>query len=226
MNMLLPARLRRSLIQHGPLKTMGLAARKLVAIVRPGPDYYARDTFDATHGTDTGGLVVPARADVVGNNVDHGIHYRGVDSIDFRGSFTELAGQVARYTFVDLGCGKGRPLILAWQMGFTRIHGVEYATGLARIAQQNCRRCRVPAVVICADATTYGFPAGPLVVFMYNPFREEPMLAVAANLQVHAARYPVHIVYRNPECRAVWQGQDWLEQVRNEKCLAVFRSRA
>ncbi|MBZ5489392.1 MAG: class I SAM-dependent methyltransferase [Acidobacteriia bacterium] len=44
------------------------------------------------------------------------------------------------FTFIDLGSGKGRALLMAAQYGFKRIIGVEFMPELHRVAQENIRK--------------------------------------------------------------------------------------
>ena len=44
------------------------------------------------------------------------------------------------FTFIDIGSGKGRALLLAADYPFRRILGLELLPGLYRVAQQNIRQ--------------------------------------------------------------------------------------
>src|SRR5688572_5603070 len=79
-------------------------------------------------------------------------------------------------TFLDLGCGAGRALLMASLYPFKRIIGVEFAAELAALATKNIRRGRHPdqrctAIEVWhSDATRITWPDGPLVVYLFNPF--------------------------------------------------------
>src|ERR1700719_3166712 len=47
------------------------------------------------------------------------------------------AARIEAYTFVDIGAGKGRALLLAAELPFRKVIGVELSEELARIAQKN-----------------------------------------------------------------------------------------
>jgi SAM-dependent methyltransferase len=110
------------------------------------------------------------------------------------------------FTFIDLGSGKGRTLLMASDYGFRRIVGVELIPALHQIAQENVRQYKSESQkcfaleAICADATTFSFPEEPLVVFLFNPFGETGMRQMVANLeQSRSARpRPVYVLYHNP----------------------------
>ena len=100
--------------------------------------------------------------------------------------------------FVDLGCGKGRALIMASWYPFQSIHGVELSPRYAEAAQDNVTsylaRPRGPAVrcsrvtVLCANALHYDFPATDLLVFMYRPFKGQVFQGVLDRLHEHSRR--------------------------------------
>src|SRR5215469_3038979 len=86
--------------------------------------------FDQIHGTDTSGLV-PAADLVTGHpNDEHVTAYYAVApsilrELVQRWRDTPPLKPLSRYTFLDLGCGKGRALMLASQFNFREVVGVE-----------------------------------------------------------------------------------------------------
>jgi SAM-dependent methyltransferase len=110
------------------------------------------------------------------------------------------------FTFLDLGSGKGRTLLMASDYPFRRIVGVELLPALHRIAQENLRLYKNDAQkcfameTICADANEFSFPEEPLVVYMFNPLPESGMRRVCANLERSLRERPraVHVLYHNP----------------------------
>lgn len=115
------------------------------------------------------------------------------------------------YTFVDVGAGKGRALLLATEMPFRKAIGVELNEELARIAQRNLTwwmqiaRRQTKARVIHQDATEFPWPRPPLLVFLNNPFDCTLVERMAAKLAMVAARGPslIDLVYVNPGCADV-----------------------
>ncbi len=114
--------------------------------------------------------------------------------------------EVAACTFVDLGCGKGRPLLVAMEFPFKEIVGVELSSAFAAIARNNAetiavhysqkRRVRIEV----GDATEYPIPSGDVVLFMYNPFDEAMIRKMAARVEAALALESrrVFVVYINP----------------------------
>ena len=79
------------------------------------------------------------------------------------------------YTFVDLGSGMGRVLLLAAEHPFRKVQGVEFALELHQQAQENISRFHHPQQrcreieSIHADVVDFSFPSGNLVVFLLIP---------------------------------------------------------
>jgi predicted RNA methylase len=113
-------------------------------------------------------------------------------------------------TFFDMGCGKGRTLIMAEQHGFKRIIGVEFDPSLAKIADANIHgfHAKHPKAseieVVCKDAGAYEFPDEDSVIYFYNPFTEIIMSNVLENIRrsarVSKGRY---IIYQTEKCASL-----------------------
>lgn len=106
--------------------------------------------------------------------------------------------------FLDMGCGMGRPLVIAAQYPFRRILGVEISAELCAVASKNIARIRDRARcqdigVIHADATHYTIPDDVTVIFFANPFRGETLHKVVENVRQSLLRNPrlLKIVYFN-----------------------------
>jgi SAM-dependent methyltransferase len=111
------------------------------------------------------------------------------------------------YTFVDLGSGKGRMLLIASEFRFRRVVGVEMRDDLHAQALENVQRFRHTnaqrSEIECAlvDATRYDFPAGNLVVYLFNPFGSQVVENVFRRLDATFEQQPrdIFIVYVYPE---------------------------
>ena len=113
-------------------------------------------------------------------------------------------------SFVDLGAGRGRAMVLAAEHGFPRVLGVELDPELAEQARANAtawqarrrRRGLAPVVleVETADAAQVRLPPDPLLVFVYNSFGETTLRDVLATVVASHAENPrrMTICYLNP----------------------------
>ncbi len=108
--------------------------------------------------------------------------------------------------FFDLGCGKGRPLLVATEFGFASITGVELSPTVAAIARSNAavfaraypERTRV--TIIVGDATAPDLPAGPLALFFYNSFERPLVQRLLEHLTAlqQAGPRDIYFIYYNP----------------------------
>ena len=100
-----------------------------------------------------------------------------------------LPSKAADATFVDLGCGKGRALLVANACGFNHIAGIELDPGLVGIARANT--AGHPGIGIhTGDAAAFPYPPGPLLVFLYHPFLGPMQRRVLRNLARQLAQNP------------------------------------
>jgi hypothetical protein len=80
------------------------------------------------------------------------------------------------YTFIDVGAGMGRAVLLASTYPFRAVLGVELHPTLARIGRRNLAvwraagRALAPMRMHCRDAAEFTLPPGPCVAFLFNPF--------------------------------------------------------
>lgn len=150
----------------------------------------------------------------------------------FEQIFRAIPVDLSRFTFIDLGAGKGRALLMASDYPFQRIVGVEFMPDLCRAAQKNIagyssehQRCR-RIEAICMDARDFQFPLEPLVVYLFNPFSEPTFALVLENLRmsVEQAPRPIHIAYRFTEFENLLAQADWLEKIAGTEQWAVYKA--
>jgi SAM-dependent methyltransferase len=161
--------------------------------------------FDQFHGTDTSGTAKINDRSVNKVIRDQAINYAGSQPNVLRLALAKLP-QLNSYTFLDLGCGKGRALLVASEFGFRDILGVELSSTLAQVTRRNAeivanRFPHRPKVrVAVGDASTYPLPAGNLVIFLYHPFSAALVANVVAGVEaaLTAENRSIYIVYYNP----------------------------
>jgi SAM-dependent methyltransferase len=179
------------------------------------PNRHAVHPFDARYGTDTGGYLTPQEVAAGREHDALNYGYSAIAPSVFREALARwretLPGAARRlpaYTFVDIGAGKGRALLLAAETPFRKVVGVELNGELARIARRNAvrwssrARPRAKVRVMQADALEFRWPRSPLLVYLYNPFACELVEQVAARLAAAAASASglADLLYVNPTC--------------------------
>jgi SAM-dependent methyltransferase len=156
-------------------------------------------------GVDTSGAIEPNALGVDPDLATHSSPYSGSQPSILRSCLATLPDP-GQYVFVDLGCGKGRPLLVASEFPFERVVGVEMAPHLAEIARQNAaivgrrRAPHAPIEVQVGDATTAAAPSVRVVYFLYNPFDALLIERVARSIVTQLGERLQHafIVYYNP----------------------------
>jgi SAM-dependent methyltransferase len=163
---------------------------------------------------DTSGLLF---ADQLASGHAHDDHinaYWGTPTSGFRGildqwqqTLAETPHGIQDYTFLDIGSGKGRVLMLASDAPFRHIVGVELSPALTAIAERNMAKWNaVPHAcnqidVLNLDALLAPIPDSPVVLYIYNSFNLYVMLPLLERLQALAlARStPIDLIYAKPQ---------------------------
>jgi len=137
------------------------------------------DSFDRKFNVETRGTEAVEELSADETLTRHGRRYEAVTTKQMSVLMSKLpALDFSKFTFVDLGSGKGRALFIAAHYPFKRIIGVEYGRELNDLAIRNIKTYRNPAQrcfnieSLCANASAYEFPSGPTICFMNNPFDE------------------------------------------------------
>ena len=188
------------------------------------------DSFDGKFGTDTERPEVLVHLSIQSPNYVHGMRYEASSAETCERTIASLEIEYPKFTFVDLGCGKGRPLIIAARYGFLKIVGVEFARELVEACRKNIARTGISnAEVLHLDVCDYRFPPTSLVVYMFNPFDARIMARVLENLRESYEQFPrsIRIIYvhtGNPEVFALFRNESWLKSVSEEKGVRIYRS--
>ncbi len=79
--------------------------------------------------------------------------------------------------------------------------------------------------LVRADASTYAFPPGDLVVYLYNPFAAPVLDAVLVNLRARPERREVVLLYHTPVQRATVEASEAFELTADLGFGLVYRLR-
>lgn len=190
--------------------------------------------FDARFGTDTADPVPLDRLDIAEEHKRLAVEYAPTSPVRFCMKLLVLEIPFAEYVFVDLGSGKGRVLLLASEFPFRRIIGVELSESLHQTALRNfaayrsrTQQCRALESVHC-DAASFVPPNEPTVLYLYNPFHEEILKSVLANLRRSLEEQPrsLILVYSNPIHKHLLDAADFLiERGSENPSWAVYEFR-
>ncbi len=216
--------IRDSIRHYGVMRTLREVVSAIYRLLRDRlPDRrrtrYGDLDFDFERNVDTTRANVRFRTQLMAALTGH--EYFATDPWLFQQIVRALPIQFEDFTFIDLGSGKGRSLMLASDYPFRRIVGVEYLPELHRVAELNIERysgesqkCgRIESV--CQDARDFEFPAEPTVLYLFNPFPEPVFALVLEKLKESLEKRPrpFYVAYRYPEYAHLVGGCEWLEKI-------------
>jgi SAM-dependent methyltransferase len=206
------SKLRWSLAQRGLAGTLRAAlgrTRRDDATGNPKPLVHP---FDLRYGVDTSGLIGGGDLRTGHKNDVFNTAYYGMAPSRFRQVMTDWLSDddhaaVADYSFVDIGCGKGRAVMMASEFPFRQAIGVELNASLAKIAEENVAawtaagRAVCPMQIVCQDASEFMFPDGPCLLYLFNPFAAPVLKRLIESINAEFATRPgkMDLIYFNPE---------------------------
>lgn len=162
---------------------MSLLDRLLAPFRDDDPDGAA---FDRAHGTETAWFDL--------------LRYEPTPPAVLDAALDAVGAPPEALTFVDLGSGKGRAVLLASLRPFRAVVGVEHRPALHAIAQRNVAsfgaRARAPIHLLLGDAAEQPLPDGPLLVWLFNPFDADVLAAALRRLSTRHDHWLVYVVPR------------------------------
>jgi len=166
--------------------------------------------FDFRYGTETTRRIPREQIATSSENIVHCVNYGASKSTPFQHLMRRLR-LPKDATFVDLGSGKGRALMLASQYGFRRVVGIEFSGDLCVKARDNVKkfmsRCPSPSEVevVESDVTKYKFRDDESVFFMLDPFNAPVLTEVLRNIRNSVERRPrtIWLIYSVPRERQI-----------------------
>jgi hypothetical protein len=191
---------------------------------------YGDIDYDFDHGVDTTWATVSLRTRV--RELLSGGQYQPSEPALFNEILGALPEPPDGYTFIDLGSGKGRTLLMASDYPFRRIVGVEILAELDAIAIQNIARYQSERQKCfdvnshAGDARDFVFPAEPTVLYLFNPFSEHALRGVLANLHDSLAESPrpTFVIYHNLVHERVFASCSWLQPVYRTSQFAIYKA--
>lgn len=184
------------------------------------PDARARRAedraFDGRWKTDTSTGVSIHELGFAQDEIAHYRRYDPSSEAMLRDPIASLGIDPTEFAFVDYGAGKGRVVLLAMEMGFLPVTGVELSAPLCRIARSNlaifgAQNPSLPmARIVEADATTVQPEGRKIVAYFYNPFDAVIMARVRRRLEdaLRNGAERVIVIYANPEHGHVFAAAD------------------
>jgi SAM-dependent methyltransferase len=192
---------------------------------------YGDIDYDFDHSVDTTWANIPLRTRL--RELLSGGQYQASEPALFHEIMQALPVRRDGFTFIDLGSGKGRTLLMASDYSFRRIIGVELLEELNEIARRNVARYNnerqkcFAIESLSGDARGFDFPGEPSVLYLFNPFPKHVLQEVLENLQRSLAASPreVFVIYHNMIYERVFVDCDWLRPVLRTTQYAIYEAR-
>jgi scyllo-inositol 2-dehydrogenase (NADP+) len=175
-----------------------------------------RHPFDQATGLDTGGFIPGHQLTFGRPNDSHQASYYATppslaQAMLDRWLQTPDRLFVENYTFIDLGAGKGRVVLIASRLPFRKCIGVEQNADLHAIAAgnfalwQQSGNARSPLEAVHEDALAFEFPLGPCLLYLFNPFPAEVLAQLTDRIAAAFADRPgqLDLLYVNAEFRSI-----------------------
>jgi hypothetical protein len=137
------------------------------------------------------------------------------------------------FTFIDIGSGKGRALLMAADYPFRCILGVELLPDLHRVAEENIGKYKSDSQLCFAidcvrgDAGEFAFPPEPAVLYLFNPLPESGLVKMVSNLEHSLRKHPraVFVIYHNPLLESVLMAGTTFRKIAGTQQFSVFAAR-
>jgi SAM-dependent methyltransferase len=220
------------------MTTSKIAGRRRLPGLKVG-EGFTRHPFDEEFGVRTSGLVAGRHLKSGHLHDRHATAYYGIAPSVFqtlmkRWQRSRPGLALEEVSFIDVGAGMGRAVLLAAELPFRQVVGVELNLTLARIARRNLalwrasERARAPMKIICGDAVGFRLPAGPCLAFLFNPFAAPVMrrLLAAWKKALAGQAAQLDILYVNNEQERILEQQAgfarlFLGQIRRSRADAI-----
>ena len=164
--------------------------------------------MDNKYGIDTQTKIELKDLNINSTNVKNGERYQATKVIFLKKLLNNIKPIIPDSpVLVDLGCGKGRVLLVASEFGFREVRGVEFAHELCETAKDNIVKYKIRGKrdsvfrVIESDAALYKIQKDENVLFIFNSFDDMIMAQVLQNIaaSIQEKMREVIIIYHNPK---------------------------
>jgi SAM-dependent methyltransferase len=161
--------------------------------------------FDKIYSVDTSGMYPPELIQSTTVRAELINAYLGSEPDVTREALSALP-EFTSYKFVDIGCGKGRVVIIGSEFPFKEIIGIELSLKLAKIARANVDRIKSrdsnrPAIQIISGNAIDCLPTSGFIAFyIYHSFGQELISELVRKLEASLQTSLEHtfVIYHNP----------------------------
>ncbi len=114
--------------------------------------------------------------------------------------------------FIDLGTGKGKPMIVAWQILGCKVIGVELSGEILEVCRKNLDHCKADYELICGDVLNVDYKKmfqgyDTVIVHNKNSF-DRTITAKTLELIQQAKTGSLFYIYNNPLYKELFAGKE------------------
>ncbi len=143
-----------------------------------------------------------------------------------------LSIDYSEFTFIDFGAGKGRFLLLAGQLPFAAVIGIEFSSELCKVASENIgkippeKKTAPEIACIYSDVADYPLPDTPLVCYFYNPFAQPAMQMVLDKLTASLKnnQREIYVIYIDPKYRSLFDTAGYWDVINESQFYIIYRA--
>jgi len=178
------------------------------------------------------GVIVPAeQLDVDAEARSHSRDYFPSSYLFIHEALSQYGFDWRGRTFIDFGCGMGRVLLVASDLPFEKIIGVELSPSLAAVARQNlARHYKASSKITPAwsieviDARQYDIPESATVFYFFNPFDAAVLGETADRIIASIRRAPrdCFVIYIKPVYETVFMERGFVRLAQSTSDTSVF----
>lgn len=188
--------------------------------------------FDVIYRSDTDKIREVGSLDIESENARYAVRYQPSPENLAKEIIHSLSIDHVKFTFIDFGAGKGRVLLLAAQLPFAAVIGVEFSSELCNVASENISKIppekAMASEIACiyGDVADYPLPDTSLVCYFYNPFAQPVMQMVldklAASLKAHQRE--IYVIYFDPKYRSLFDATGYWEVSNESQFYIIYRA--
>lgn len=143
---------------------------------------------------------------IAGGDIKKASRYEAVSFYMLEQLLTAFRKISAETSIIDLGCGKGRMMMVAPHFGITNIKGIDFARELCQqaIANMKVKEKQFPGIkwkVIHQNVEEYNVRRSDSVFFMFNPFDSQVLKNFLRKLDASCEQFPrtTYFIYASPQ---------------------------
>ncbi|GJL74571.1 class I SAM-dependent methyltransferase [Nitrosomonas sp.] len=188
--------------------------------------------FDVIYRSDTDQIREVGSLDIESVNARYAVRYQPSPDSLVTEIIQSLPIDYSKFTFIDFGAGKGRVLLLAAQLPFAAVIGVEFSNELCKVASENIskippgKKSAREIACIYSDVADYPLPDTALVCYFYNPFAQPVMQTVLDKLTAslrHQQR-EIYIIYIDPKHRSLFDAAGYWDVTHESQFYIIYRA--